>query len=131
MASRNGCHRGAARDAAGQIGHVSRIVLGDLLDHDGVAHHYPHFQAVIPIRLISHSSSTPEFSRTLRRTSSPRISMSAAVAFPRLIRKLQCISDTCASPMTRPLQPATSMSFHALLPGGFLKVEPPVFSLMG
>src|SRR5262249_38360778 len=48
-----------------------------------------------PIRLISHSSSTPELSLTRRRTVSPSVSMSAAVALPRLIRKLQCISDTC------------------------------------
>src|SRR5262249_3222741 len=67
-----------------------------------------------PIRLISHSSSTPEFSLTRRRTVSPSVSMSAAVALPRLIRKLQCISDTCASPTLRPRQPAASMSCHAL-----------------
>ena len=28
--------------------------------------------------------------------------MSAALACPRLMRKLQCISDTCASPMHEP-----------------------------
>ena len=52
--------------------------------------------------------------------------MSAAVALPRLIRKLQCSSETCASPTTRPRQPAASISCQALCPGGFLKVEPPV-----
>src|SRR5690606_24328528 len=47
-----------------------------------------------PTRLISHSSSTPDVSRTRRRTSSPRSSMAAAEAEPWLIRKLQCISET-------------------------------------
>src|SRR5262245_22743548 len=84
-----------------------------------------------PIRLISHSSSTPEFSRTRLRTVSPSVSMSAALALPRLIRKLQCISDTCASPTLRPRQPARSISCQALEPGGFLKVEPPVRLLIG
>ena len=95
----------------------------------------PHEQAaplyLTPIRLISHSSSTPDVSLTRRRTSSPSASMSAAVALPRLIRKLQCISDTCASPMTRPRQPAASISCQAFWPGGFLKVEPPVRLLIG
>jgi hypothetical protein len=45
---------------------------------------------------------------------------------PRLIRKLQCFSETCASPMRRPRQPALSISCHALWPGGLTKVEPPV-----
>ena len=82
-------------------------------------------------RLISHSSSTPLVSRTRRRTSSPSSSMSAAVAPPRLIRKLQCIVETCASPTTRPRQPAASISCQAFWPGGFLNVEPPVFSRIG
>ena len=55
-----------------------------------------------PMRLISHSSSTPLVSRTRRRTSSPSASMSAAVAAPRLIRKLQCMVDTSAPPMRKP-----------------------------
>src|SRR5262249_60821353 len=59
-----------------------------------------------PIRLISHSSSTPELSLTRRRTVSPSVSISAAVALPRLIRKLQCISDTCPAPALRPPHPA-------------------------
>ena len=48
------------------------------------------------------------------------------------MRKLQCISETCASPIRRPRQPAASISCQALrwfgVPGGsgFLKVEPPV-----
>src|SRR3954453_18815968 len=79
-----------------------------------------------PIRLISHSNSTPDCSRTRRRTSSPRPSTSAAVAPPRLIRKLQCISETCALPLVRPRQPSASINFHPLCPGGFLNVEPPV-----
>ena len=57
--------------------------------------------------------------------------MSAAVAAPRLIRKLQCIVATCASPLTSPRQPAASISCQALSPGGFLNVEPPVFSRIG
>src|SRR3982074_2254390 len=72
----------------------------------------PHYAA--PIRLISHSSSTPEFSVTRRRTVSPSASISPAVAPPRLIRKLQCISETCAPPRLRPRQPAASMSCQAL-----------------
>ena len=43
-----------------------------------------------------------------------------------LIRKLQCFSETCASPIARPRQPARSISSHALRPGGLAKVEPPV-----
>src|SRR5215469_5885878 len=82
--------------------------------------------AATPIRAISHSSLTPECSSTLRRTTPPRSSISAAVALPRLIRELQCISDTCAAPLVNPRQPAASINCQALLPGGFLKVEPPV-----
>ena len=48
-----------------------------------------------------------------------------------VIRKLQCISDTCAPPMRRPRQPARSISSQAFAPGGFLKVEPPVRVLTG
>jgi hypothetical protein len=39
---------------------------------------------------------------------------------------LQCFSLTCASPRRNPRHPAASISRHALSPGGFLKVEPPV-----
>src|SRR5207237_10811507 len=84
-----------------------------------------------PIRLISQCSSIPEFALTRSRTVSPSVSMSWPVALPVLIRKLQCISDTCAPPTRRPRQPAASISFQALFPGGFLKVEPPVFSRIG
>src|SRR5262245_13240162 len=79
-----------------------------------------------PTRRISHSNWTPHFSRTRRRTSSPSASMSAALAPPRLIRKLQCLSETCASPMRSPRQPAWSINSHALWPGGLTKVDPPV-----
>src|SRR6185437_2322047 len=58
----------------------------------------------IPILLISHSSSMPELAFTRARTVSPKVSMSAALALPRLMRKLQCNSDTCASPTFRPRQ---------------------------
>ena len=52
-----------------------------------------------PMRRISHSQRRRRtVSRTRRRTSSPRPSMSAAVALPVLIRKLQCFSETCAPP---------------------------------
>ena len=57
--------------------------------------------------------------------------ISALVALPKLSTKLQCFSDTWASPMVRPRQPAASISAQALCPGGFLKVEPPVFSRIG
>ena len=43
-----------------------------------------------PIRRISQCSSTPLMARTRRRTSLPRSSISADVAVPVLIRKLQC-----------------------------------------
>src|ERR1700733_15442407 len=76
--------------------------------------------AEIPSRLISQCSSIPEFCLTRARTVSPSVSISQAVASPVLIRKLQCISDTCAPPTRKPRQPAASISFQALLPGGFL-----------
>src|SRR4030081_1772566 len=97
-------------------------------EKDGNPHH---FVPLIPIRLISQCSSIPEFALTRSRTVSPNVSMSWPVALPVLIRKLQCISDTCAPPPRKPRQPAASISFQALLPGGFLKVEPPVFSRIG
>src|SRR5204862_7792120 len=85
----------------------------------------------IPIRLISQCNSIPEFSLTRARTVSPSVSISCPVALPVLMRKLQCISETCAPPTRKPRQPAASISFQALLPGGFLKVDPPVFSRIG
>src|SRR6478672_3136753 len=59
-----------------------------------------------PTRLISHSSSIPNVSFTRARTSSPTASISAAVASPELMRKLQCFSETCAAPCLSPRQPA-------------------------
>src|ERR1700688_4635198 len=91
----------------------------------------PHQLGSIPSRLISQCSSIPEFCLTRARTVSPSASISWPVALPVLIRKLQCISDTWAPPTRRPRQPAASISFHALWPGGFLKVEPPVRLLIG
>ena len=84
-----------------------------------------------PMRLISQTSSTPLRSRTRRRTSSPSASMSAAVALPVLMRKLQCFSDTMAPPLRRPRQPASSISFQALCPVGLTKVLPPVRARIG
>src|SRR5262249_7698335 len=84
-----------------------------------------------PIRRISHSSLTPNFSKTRRRTSSPRPSISAAVASPVLIRKLVCFSETIAPPRVRPRQPARSISSHALWPAGLANVEPPVRARIG
>src|SRR3546814_16994080 len=63
---------------------------------------------------------------TRSRTSAPSASMSALLAPPRLIRKLQCFSETCAAPVVRPRQPASSIKRQSLSPSGFLKVEPPV-----
>src|SRR3977135_2896139 len=91
----------------------------------------PHQFRSIPIRLISQCNSIPECSFTRERTVSPSISISCPVALPVLIRKLQCISDTCAPPTRKPRHPAASISFQALLPGGFLNVEPPGFSRIG
>src|SRR6202044_1911125 len=55
----------------------------------GVAHIERSALSATPTRLISHSNVTPDFSFTRARTSSPRPSISAAVASPRLMRKLQ------------------------------------------
>src|SRR5712691_11033780 len=98
------------------------------LKPDGLFENQP---ARVPMRLISHSSSTPEDSFTRFRTVSPSVSISAAVAPPRLIRKLQCSSETCALPTFRPRQPTASISSQALAPDGFLNVDPPVRLLIG
>ena len=50
--------------------------------------------------------------------------MSLAVALPRLTMKPACFSLTCASPMRRPLSPASLMSFEANAPSGRLNVLP-------
>src|SRR5206468_9743060 len=84
-----------------------------------------------PTRWISHSRLMWVFASSRRRTSSPSASISALVALPRLSRKLQCFSETWASPIVNPRQPAASISAQALWPGGFLKVEPPVRLLSG
>src|SRR6516225_7757664 len=96
-------------------------------EQNGDTHHV----RSIPMRLISQCNSIPDVSLTRLRTVSPNVSISCPVALPVLIKKLQCIAETCAPPTRRPRQPAASISFHALLPGGFLKVEPPVFSRIG
>src|SRR5215510_4864160 len=97
----------------------------------GSPHDVIHDDFATPIRLISHSRSTPDAAMTRDRTVSPRASMSAADAPPRLIRKLQCISETWALPIRKPRQPAASINCQALCPGGFLKVDPPVRLLTG
>src|SRR5689334_12862916 len=84
-----------------------------------------------PMRLISHSSCTPNFSLTRARTSSPSASMSPALASPVLIRKLQCFSETCAAPCIRPRQPDWSINCQALWPEGLVKVDPPVLLRTG
>src|SRR5215472_10954690 len=83
------------------------------------------------IRLISQSSVTPVLRATSSRTASPRPSRSAAVAVPELIMKLACSGENIATPNGLPRQPAASISFQALCWGGFLNVEPPVFSRIG
>src|ERR1700723_4664856 len=100
-------------------------------EQNGNALHDGTIPGSIPSRLISQCSSIPEFCLTRARTVSPSVSISQAVASPVLIRKLQCISDTCAPPTRKPRQPAASISFQALLPGGFLKVETPAFCRTG
>src|SRR6185295_1986781 len=67
------------------------------------AAHQHHDVAVLvhsttPTRWISHSSVMLVLDRTRRRTSSPSSSMSALDALPRFSRKLQCFSETWASP---------------------------------
>src|SRR5690606_39715979 len=84
-----------------------------------------------PMRLISHCSSIPVLALTSARTASPSPSRSAAVASPVLIRKLACSGENIAPPNGLPRQPASSTSFQDEWPGGFLKVEPPVFSRIG
>src|SRR5579862_9661225 len=79
-----------------------------------------------PMRRISHWSVMPLLALTRARTSSPRPSISAAVALPVLMRKLACFSDTIAPPRWKPRQPAWSISCHALWPAELAKVEPPV-----
>src|SRR5690606_32008709 len=111
-------------DEAAVLLHAVYDLLLDLRQGTRLAHHRP-------TRWISHSSVTPWLSDTRRRTSSPRVSMSALVASPVFIRKLACFSLTCAPPIRSPRQPAASTSRHALSPGGFLKVEPPVLLRSG
>src|SRR6185312_11722451 len=91
----------------------------------------PPYHAGRPMRLISHSRSTPVLSATSALTRSPSPSRSAAVASPVLIMKLACSGENIAPPSGLPRQPASSTSFQALAPGGFLKVEPLVFSRIG
>jgi hypothetical protein len=81
--------------------------------------------------LISHSKLTPCFSFTNFFTSLPRLIKSLALAFPRLIIKLQCFSEICASPIIFPRAPAASINSHAFFSGGFLKVLPPVLARIG
>src|ERR1700733_9813888 len=87
--------------------------------------------AGMPMRRISQSRVTPVATSTRRRTSSAKPSMSAAVAFPVLIRKLQCFSETTAPPLVRPRQPAASISSHAFIPSGLRNVDPPVRARTG
>ena len=52
-----------------------------------------------PIRLISHSSSTPDvLAHAPAHLLAERLDVGGRRAAPRLMRKLQCISETCASP---------------------------------
>src|SRR2546429_8553951 len=110
-----------------RAGHRNQALFVGTAEENG----NPHQPCSIPIRLISQCSSIPEFALTRSRTVSPSVSISCPVALPLLMRKLQCISETCAPPTRKPRQPAASISFQALLPGGFLKVDPPVFSRIG
>ena len=66
----------------------------------------------LPARTISHSKLTPVSSNTLFLTISPKSSISLDNAFPLLIKKLQCFSETLAFPKTNPLQPASSINFQ-------------------
>src|ERR1044072_7398309 len=91
----------------------------------------PHQLCSIPIRLISQCSSIPEFALTRSRTVSPSVSISWPVALPVLMRKLQWISENCGPPTRKHRHAAPSINVQALSPGGFLKVDPPVFSRIG
>src|SRR5262249_47345899 len=114
------------REAAKQHGHVLEPLANP-------AHGVPASRRASPMgwpgrarprRMISQGKAMPETALTRARTVSPSRSISSAVAAPSLIKKLQCISETLASPMRKPRQPAWSISFQALACGGFLKVEP-------
>src|SRR5204862_3744582 len=124
-------HGGGAGGEVLSGGRQSGHGEGQAGQQDFHAHH------VRPIRLISQSSWTPNLAFTSARTASPRPSRSAAVASPVLIRKLECSGENMAPPPFPetlnglPRQPASSTSFQDERPGGFLNVEPPVFSRMG
>src|SRR6202008_358762 len=102
---------------ADRLGNPAPAGQRDLALGRPAAHQHHDAQILVhslPIRWISHSRVIPEFSNTRRRTSSPSASMSALVALPRLSRKLQCFSETWASPSVSPRQPAASISAQAL-----------------
>src|SRR5918994_1997297 len=90
-------HLSLRRPAAHQNGNMSRAAI---------AHACARSSLGTPMRLISHSSMTPEVSLTRRRIVSPSCSMSPEVAPPSLMRKLQCFSETRARPMAKPRKPA-------------------------
>ena len=104
-------------------GRRARGDLGERLT-DGTA------RSGVPSRMISQLRLTPDVALT--RADGLAEALHVLARGPRsLIRKLQCISETFAPPMRNPRQPASSMRRQALVPGGFLNVEPPVRSLIG
>ena len=58
------------------------------------------------------------------RIMSIRMVMSRALAWPRLMMKLACTSDTQASPTQAFFRPSSSMSLPAGISSGFLKMQP-------
>src|SRR5215470_15886711 len=79
-------------------GDRDQTLLVGAAEENGCSHQPCPIPCPIPIRLISQCSSIPEFALTRARTVSPSVSISWPVALPVLMRKLQCISDTCAPP---------------------------------
>lgn len=79
----------------------------------------------------SSSNSTPVFKKTCFLTFSIKISISADVALPLLIKKLLCLDEILAPPMLRPEQLEDSINSQAFLFCGFLNVLPQVLTLVG
>ena len=75
------------------------------------------------MRLISHSSVTPEFSFTRRRTSSPKFSISAALALPRSDPFDLVFADPPYSAGSGTAVVAAVAKASWLAPGGWLSVE--------
>ena len=77
-----------------------------------------------PINLTSSSRSIENFSLTVECAFFINLSISSDDASPSFIKKLACLSEIFASPITKPFNPASSISFPAELFFGFLNKLP-------